>query len=67
MRPPEPDTKLGTEVEAQEVSPRTPSERAAIQKLYEAGVSMTKIARRFDCSRDTVVRIVRRRTLRSKQ
>ena len=46
---------------------RTPAERAAIQKLYEAGVNMTEIARRFDCSRDTVVRIVRGRTFRSKQ
>ncbi len=46
---------------------RTSSERAAIQKLYEAGVNMTEISRRFGCSRATVVRIVRGRTFRSKQ
>ena len=45
---------------------RTPSERAAIQALHESGVNMTEISHRFDCSRATVVRIVRGRTFRSK-
>jgi hypothetical protein len=44
---------------------RTPDEIAAIRKLYAAGVNMTEIARRFDCSRDTVVRIIRGKTFQS--
>jgi hypothetical protein len=46
---------------------RTPAERAAIQKLYAAGVNMTEISRRFDCSRNTVMRIVRGKTFQPKQ
>lgn len=41
---------------------RTPDEIEAIRKIHAAGVNMTEIARRFDCSRTTVVRIVRRLT-----
>ncbi len=38
---------------------RTPDEIDAIRKLHAAGMNMTQIARRFDCSRNTVMRIVR--------
>jgi hypothetical protein len=44
---------------------RTPDEIAAIRKLYAAGVNMTEIARRFDCSRVTVVRIIRGKTFQA--
>ncbi len=41
---------------------RTPDEVAAIREMYSTGVNMTEISRRFDCSRNTVMRIVRGRT-----
>jgi transposase len=44
---------------------RTPDERAAIQRLYAAEVSITEIARRFDCSRNTVRRIIQGKTFQS--
>ena len=46
---------------------RTPAEIDAIRALHAAGVNMTEISRRFDCSRDTVVRIVRGKTFQAKQ
>ncbi len=44
---------------------RTPDEIEAIRKLYAAGVNMTEIARRFDCSRATVVRIIQGKTFQT--
>ena len=44
---------------------RTPDEIAAMRALYASGVNMTEIARRFDCSRATVVRIIRGETFRT--
>ena len=41
---------------------RTPEEIAAMRKLHAAGMNMTEISRRFDCSRATVVRIIRGQT-----
>jgi hypothetical protein len=41
---------------------RTPDEIQAILELHAAGVDTTEIANRFDCSRSTVARIIRRRT-----
>ena len=38
---------------------RTPDEIEAIRQLHANGVNMTEISRRFDCSRSTVMRIVR--------
>ncbi len=43
---------------------RTLAEIEAIRKLYEAGVKVPEIARRFECSQSTVARIVSGRTFR---
>ena len=44
---------------------RTPDEIDAIRTLHAAGVNMTQIAQRFDCSRSTVMRIVRGMTFQA--
>lgn len=44
---------------------RTPDEIEAMRKLHAEGVNMTEISRRFDCSRATVVRIIRGETFKS--
>jgi len=38
---------------------RTPDEIEAMRQLHADGVNMTEISRRFNCSRITVVRIIR--------
>jgi len=46
---------------------RTPAEIDAIRALHTAGMNMTEISRRFNCSRNTVMRIVRGLTFQPKE
>ena len=46
---------------------RTPAEIDAIRALHTAGMNMTQISRRFNCSRNTVMRIVRGLTFQPKE